>query len=302
MGLISNWIAAILAVAIVGTAGTAYFRTHRMRREETAAGLVALSGISWRAFVRMVLDALERRGYGRPVEQEDDTGDRDFMLEKDGRHWLLSCKHGSAYVLGRPVINQLANDILLKNAAGGILVTQGRIDSDARALAATQDIELLNGEALWLELRDALPPQQLAAIRAKATLLSWLAALVAGIAVFTLLPDRPRSEAAPAARVVESSTSPVAEAAPQPLTPPSLPIEEQRVQLRAAISTLPEVDRAVWSSESTLQVFLLAVDGDAFERICPLVERFDELASSRIQLTPPAGSDAHVRFKQCRSY
>src|SRR3546814_9248585 len=62
------------------------------------------------------------------------------------------------------------------------------------------------------------------------------------------------------------------------------------------------VDRAVWSTQSTLQVFLLDGRGNAFDHICPLVVRYDALASSRIQLTPPPGSELPTRFRQCRSY
>lgn len=323
MGSIASWLVAVAAMVVIGAAGTAYYLTYRMRRDETMAGINALSGVSWRVFVRMVLDALARRGYQQAaVDQEEAAGDRDIVLEKDGKLWLLSCKHGRAYVLGRPAVNQLANDILLKNAAGGFLVTQGRIGEDARDIAPVQGIELLDGHALWSELRDSLPAEQLAAIRGKAAqrarqgvLLSWLLALVAGIAVFLLLPTpREKAEPSPTATAATPAAQPPAttagpagqdsQAGEQAAAgaPKALSIGEQREQLRKAVSTLPDVDRAVWSSESTLQVFLSAVNGDAFERICPLVERFDELAASRIQLTPPPGSDARVRFRQCRPY
>jgi hypothetical protein len=33
-----------------------------------------------------------------------------------------------------------------------------------------------------------------------------------------------------------------------------------------------------------------------------LVERYPDLAASRIQLTPPPGSGEQVRFRQCRAY
>lgn len=79
-------------------------------------------------------------------------------------------------------------------------------------------------------------------------------------------------------------------------------MEEQRAEIAAAVSTLAEVDRAVWSTESTLEVFLSSIQDDPFGRICPLVERYEDLAASRIQLTPPPGSTATVRFRQCRSY
>jgi restriction system protein len=312
MGSASQWILAIAVGLAVGAAGTAYFRAYRQRRDETAAGIVALSGVSWRVFIHMVLDAMSRRGYERVVDQDDASGDRDFVLEKDGRHWLLSCKHGSAFVLGKPVVNELANDINLKGAAGGFLVTQGRITDDARPVAELQRIELLDGPALWPQLRGFIPADQLAAIRARAaerarqgTLLSWLGALVVGIAAFISLPQ---SATAPAVHAAAASPTPVpasVAAAPSPATEttaPAMTREQQRQSLLNAVATLAEVDRVVWSSESTLQVDLARIEGDAFQRICPLVERYDELASSRIQLTPPPGSDARVRFRQCRSY
>ncbi|HST43603.1 MAG TPA: hypothetical protein VLK29_00080, partial [Luteimonas sp.] len=79
-------------------------------------------------------------------------------------------------------------------------------------------------------------------------------------------------------------------------------IEDQRRQIADAISTLPMVDRAIWSTHSTLQVLLIETGSDPFTDICPLMLRYPELASSRVQLTPPPGSGAPPRFKQCRSY
>ncbi|TWT23534.1 restriction endonuclease [Luteimonas marina] len=322
----SNWLIAIALSLLIGGVATFYFRAIQMRRDETRAGIAALSGVSWRSFIHMVLDALARRGFGRLVDDENAADDSDYVLERDGQHWLLSCKHGSAFVLGRLTVNELARAIDLKGAAGGFLLTQGKITDDARPVAALQRIELLDGPALWPQLRDFLPPEQLAGIRARAmqlarqrVLSSWLLALLAGVAVFLALPDRAApvvasAPAAPAPAVADvpgptasqQATEPAGTAAATeaPTVPEQAPmdIEQQRGDVAAAISTLPDVDRAVWSSESTLQVFLSTIDGDAFVRICPLMERYEELASSRIQLTPPPGSTATVRFRQCRSY
>src|SRR3546814_7895295 len=104
-----------------------------------------------------------------------------------------------------PQVDELANEILLANAAGGILATQGKISADGRPAATMQRIELLDGPTLWPDLRGLIDPQQRAVILADAatkarqrTLLSWLLALVAGIAVFLLAPESPESAAAAA--------------------------------------------------------------------------------------------------------
>ncbi|HRN61095.1 MAG TPA: restriction endonuclease [Luteimonas sp.] len=322
--MMSNWLIAVGVALLIGGTATFYFRTLQMRRDETQAGIAALSGVSWRTFIHMVLDALGRRGFGRLVDDENAADDSNYVLERGGERWLLACKHGSAFVLGRLTVNELARAIDLKGAAGGFLLTQGRITEDARPVAALQRIELLDGPTLWPQLRDFLPPEQLAGIRAKASQLarqrvlsSWLIALLAGVAVFLALPERtPSAAAAPAIAAVAATPStssadaaptaeaPVAEVAQEAPAPAKVPvgIEQQRTDIAAVVSTLPDVDRAAWSSESTLQVFLSSIDGDAFTRICPLMERYDDLASSRIQLTPPPDSTATVRFRQCRSY
>ena len=326
-----NWLIAIGAALLVGSAATFHFRTVQLRRDETQAGIAALSAVSWRSFLNMVLDALSRRGFARVVDAEHPSGDSDYVLQRNGEQWLLSCKHGSAFVLGRLTVNELARAIELKGAAGGFLVTQGRIAEEVRPVAALQRIELLDGPALWPQLRDLLPPGQLAGIRGKAAqaarqriLLSWLVALLAGVAVWLALPapsapaavagsGRDAPQVAADERPGDGTTPPPAQpqamearppqAAPEPVAQNGLPdTERQRAEIAAAVSTLADVDRAIWSSESTLQVFLSTVQDDPFGRICPLVLRHDELAASRIQLTPPPGSGANVRFRQCRSY
>ncbi|MDR6990737.1 restriction endonuclease [Luteimonas sp. 3794] len=303
----TQWIAAIGVAIAIGCAASFYFFTFQRRRDEAAAGIVALSAISWRGFIGMVLQALRRRGYVQVVDLEDVSGDRDYMLEREGARWLLSCKHGSTYVLGRNAVQALSSEVLLKSAAGGLLVTQGRIDTEARGAAGKQRIELLDGATLWPELRDLMPPGELEAIRARTgaaarqrALLAWLFALLAGVATFLALPDTPRATApaVPAPAAVAAPAAPVRIEAP-----PHAPIETQRSDLSRALATLPAVDRAIWATGSTLQVFVARVDDQAsVDAICALVLRHPDLTSSRLQLTPPPGSDQQTRFLQCRSF
>lgn len=307
VGGITHWLVALAVALLTGGLLTVFIWHVLRRRDETAAGIRALAGTSWREFSNLVLAALARRGYTRVVDKETASGDGDFILERDGEHWLLSCKHGSAYVLGRPEVEQLANDIRLANAAGGFLVTQGRILDDAREPATRRGIELLDGQALWPELRDLTRADQLASIRESThtlarqrTLLSWLLALLAGVATFILLPE-PAAQARPSAPAPAPAIADEAGQAPEPAAT-SLTLEQQREAVASAVSTLPLVTHALWSTHSTLEVHLAETGQDAMPGICPLVERYPDLAASRIQLTPPAGSGEQVRFRQCRAY
>jgi len=305
-GMTTQWLAAIGVAIAIGFAVSFYFLTFQRRRDETAAGIVALSAISWRGFIGMVLQALRRRGYVQVVDLEDVSGDRDYMLERDGARWLLSCKHASTYVLGRNAVQALSSEVLLKSAAGGLLVTQGRIDDEARGAAGKQRIELLDGAALWPELRDLMPAGEFDAIRAKTgavarqrVLLGWLFALLAGVATFLAMPDT--APAAPASATPSADTGPAAPVRIE--APPHAPIETQRSDLARAVGTLSDVDRAIWATGSTLQVFVARVDDQAsVDAICALVLRHPDLTSSRLQLTPPPGSGQQTRFLQCRSF
>ncbi|WP_149193386.1 restriction endonuclease [Luteimonas suaedae] len=318
-----QWLVVVVVVLLLGTIATVYIQRVLRQRDETRAGIAALAGTSWREFIHLVLQALSRRGFERVFDHEIAAGDKDYTLERDGRRWLLSCKHGSAFVLGNATVNDLSNDIRLANASGGFLFTQGRISNEARKTAADRNIELLDGATLWPELRD-LKPEQLAAIRAGAErrarqriAVAWLLALLVGIAVYFAIADRSPTSigTSPAAPVSSDAPAPAADAGPETDTaatenvddspgpaPTVASPQEQREAVVGAIATLPMVDRALWATQSTLEVHLLDVSEDAMPSICPLVERYPDLAASRILLTPPPGSGLQVRFRQCRTY
>ena len=304
----SQWLVATGVALAIGIAATLYFHTIQRRRDETAAGIVALSGISWRGFIGMVLQALQRRGYVHTTGTGEVAGDSDYVLEHPDGRWLLSCKHGATFVLGRNAVQALSSQMLLQGATGGLLVTQGRIDEEARRLSGKYRIELLDGQALWPELRDLMPPAQLEDIVARTAtrarrriLLSWLLALLAGVAVFIVMPaPRAAATSAPAAAAQPA----VAPGAPVHIeAPPRASIDQQRADLASALGTLPAVDRAIWVSGSTIQVFVARSDDQAtVDSVCALVLRQPDLTASRIQFSPPPGSGQANRFLQCRSF
>jgi hypothetical protein len=312
---------AILAFALVGGAATFYLRTIRLPREETEAGIAAIAGMRWRDFIHLVLDALQKRGYERVFDADATSDESDYMLERDGQRWLLSSKHGAAYVLGSTAIAEFANTIRMRGAQGGLLVTPGQFAPEAAALAAAQRIELLDGARLWPELRPLLPEEQRAAVAQPALanmkrhfVLAWAGALVAAVALFVLSGNdatappasaaaaragKPAKAAAAAAVPAPTADAGVA-ASPAPDDPAQL--EQRRQEVTRAISTLSNVDRALWSTQSTLLVYLLDQNADPVADICPLLEHYEELRASRIQLQPPPGSTRPVRFLQCRTY
>lgn len=315
MGAWAVWLISILAALSLGAAATFYLHRIRLPREETKAGIAALAGMRWRDYMHLVLAALNRRGYERIFQADGNSDESDYVLERDGQSWLLSSKHGSAYVLGSTAIAEFANAIRMRGAAGGLLVTSGQFAPEAKPLAAAQRIDLLDGPSLWPDLQPLLPEEQRAAVsapaqaRAKQHLaLAWGASLVVGVLLFAVLrqdtPPTPAAAAAPTA--ASAATSPAAAAAVpiKPSSPPGDPaqLQKRRDDVVGAISTLPMVDRAVWSTQSTLLVYLLTDQSDPMQAICPLLERYEELAASRIQLQPPPGSQQAIRFLQCRAF
>ena len=318
MGGWIGWLVPIAIFLLIGVSASLYLHRIRLPREESAAGVAALAGMRWRDFIHLVLDALIRRGYERVFEPQASGEEGDYMLERDGQRFLLSSKHGAAYVLGSTAIAEFANAIRMRGANGGLLVTPGQFAPEALPLARAQRIELLDGATLWPELRPLLPAEQRAVVSApsqgrtrRLVAFAWIGALLVSGALFALVhhgdetdisvPVTPSGAAA-------STTAKVAAASAHADTPStSQPedtarLEQRRNEVAHSISTLPGVDRAIWATQSTLLVHLLDDQTDPLPVICPLLERYDELAAARLQLQPPPDSTHPVRFVQCRAY
>lgn len=310
------WLLALLVVVVVGGAGSAWLWLVKRRQDEAEAGVRALAGMRWREFSHFVVDAMRHRGYDVDVNAEAlERGQQsDFILQRDGKRWLLSCKHGSAYRIGAAAVKELEDALHFNGAAGGLLVTTGQVQSDARAAAARARIELLGGTALWKEIAPLLPESlrdQLSSAaeqRAKRQVgLAWAGALVAGLAVgfFAGGGDMPEPAPAPVASPVPARPAPQPVPAPAATADTPAPLdpaaqeELDRITVVDRVSNLPGVDNAVWSTRSTLLVFLSDDEVDRLPQVCSVLEHYEALRTSRIQLQPPPGSTRPVRFRQC---
>lgn len=316
---------AILVFCLSGIGLQAWLR-RRQGMSQPDHGAAQLRALRWRDFTKLVLQAMHARGY-RPVADEGlpadgiPTDGGDIVLERNGIRTLLSCKHGSASVVNVQSLLGLAQSATLRGARDVIVVTPGRFDEEATRIARQQHIELIDGPRLWPEVRphvtrpaDPAPMQRLPSPH-RQLVLAWGGAAAAGLLAWWLAqglqpaaadtaappaPAPPAPAPVPAKRPVPATAAALQTGTPVPTDPVAL--EQRRREVANAISTLFGVDRALWSTQSTLLVYLSSEDVDPTPDLCPLLERHPELAASRVQLQPPAGSQKPVRFKQCRSY
>lgn len=309
--MVSLLLTAFLLTVVLGGAATAYLWLVHRRRLEMAAGIKIVAGMRWREFSRLVIDALRERGF-EAVSLENSiqrSQQADLVLRRDGRTWLLACKQGADYRITPATVSEFSKAMRFNGAVGGLMTTPGRVTADARSHADT--VELIDGVALWPMLKPRLPASvrdsvatESDALAVRYVVLAWLAALLLGVGIAWLMPTRSSGDdpaSIPVAGKPAAAKSATANTAP--LAPAPLSEEEQRAQVQLDVSNLTGIDRALWTSRSTLLIYLDDDSGvDHLQSICTVVERYDALRASRLQLQPVPGSQRAVRFLQCRVF
>lgn len=308
------WLSGLAITLLTGIAASLYLWLVRRRNDEIANGLHALSGLRWREFSKLVLVAMQRRGLSLDASGDASRDPRStFTLRQGGRHWQLSCKHGSAYRIGAAPVEELAASVRLSGAAGGILATEGRVEKEGHEAARSRNIEILDGPALW----DALKPlieddlrQQLvhdAQSRARRHIgIAWLAAFALGAVISTALANWWIGEGQhPAPAPAQASPAAAAPAAASAVAPYREPTEEeledQRLAISRALAHTPGVIRGVWQTRLTLTVDYSGSQDAVWPRICEEVERYPALRTVRVQMNPPQGSSDPIRWRQCKN-
>ena len=74
------------------------------------------------------------------------------------------------------------------------------------------------------------------------------------------------------------------------------------VQLSNIIRTLPGVEKSLWTTRSTLMVYLADENANPVDGICQVMKKYEGLRTSRVHLQPPAGAKRPARFLQCATY
>lgn len=317
------WLFGLAIALLVGAAATAYLWLIRRRDDETAAGLLALAGMRWRDFSRLVLDAMHHRGLRKMAAGKDDTLEQSssFLLSRDNERWLLACKHGSAYRIGSAAVDEMAAQIRLLNANGGILVTEGLLDQNGREKADKHNIEVVDGNRLWPEVKPMLDANLRSRIvgnaagRARRHIgIAWLGAVTLGAAAALTLPSvtRESSPAVAATPLPAAAANKVAtpQGAPQPAItesaqgirePTEAELDQQRAAVSKALSHTAGISRGVWITRSTLSVDRELPESQAWPLVCREVELYPHLRTIRVQMNPPPGSDEPVHWRQCKT-
>lgn len=318
---------AIASALAIGFAANAYLRQFRQRKSEMDAGLSALAAMRWRDFAALAQRVLKERGYTSIEQHPLGNGDQAyFIMQRVGERCIVACKHGTAIHLGARDLKDLGDSIRLHDAASGKMITAGQFAADAQPEANRQRIELIDGAALWPEVAPLLPAAQLQHLQEVALnkskreiVIAWAFAAVAGLAIGLLLPrgghdaatdvaaapvqqqQRQQQEQRSSSAATASIPVPAAQSAAA-ATQSQQTEASQRQDALSAIAALPGIERALWSTQSTLLVFMLAEKAQPWTDICEVLSRYPAVRSVRVQLTPPKGSTSPVRFRQCFAY
>lgn len=331
----------MLGVAVaIGAPLTIYLWRVRRRNHEIGRGLAALAGMRWREFSGFVVEALQAQGFEADRLESSPKGGQtaDLKLTRNGESWLLSCKQGLNYRIDASHVASLADAVRFAGASGGIVATLGTIQKDAQA--SSRGMELMDGQAVWALVEPLLPAglrRELGEYAQRRNIrelvLAWVVALLLGGAVAfatsngadsnsegedagVSAPSTAASTATPAAGEQDSDAptaataaqdAPAAPAAVAASPPPDSGLDEtqQRRKVVERVRQLAGIKQVSWSTRSTLLVVMdgSVADGPAFTgSICAILENYEALRASRLQLQPPEDSDARVRFMQCRNY
>lgn len=306
----SSLLLVLALVAAAGGAATAWLWLVQRPRFEREEGLRLLAAMRWREFSRLVVDGLRSRGF--EPEAAEDTAERGqdsvIHIRRDGQEWLLACKQGLNYRITPTVIGDMTDALRFHSAAGGVVATPGEANPEARQLASGR-IDLIDGATLWPMVQGQLTPGVREELAGKSklavtrqTAIAWGGAVTLGLVVALVMPKGEATvEATPhATTTAQQPASAHIEA--MPIAPAPVSDHEQRDDVIRAVSTLPGVERTMWSTRSTLLVYLADETADPVNSVCDIVKKYDALRTSRVQLQPPTGSTRPARFLQCATY
>jgi restriction system protein len=123
----------------------------------------AFASMSWRDFERLIGEAFRRRGFMVTgfggAFAAGSAGGVDIALMKRGERFLVECRQWRKQQVGLTVVRELGFVIRAAGARGGYLFTGGEFTREARELARSSRVELIDGRSIIDWLRSASPPE-----------------------------------------------------------------------------------------------------------------------------------------------
>lgn len=105
--------------------------------------------MSWKQFELLVGEAFRQKGFSVLHGGDDGPdGGVDVRLIKDGKRYLVQCKHWKTKRVGVTVIRELYGVMVSSGVAGGYVVTSGGFTDEAVGFSGGKPITLVNGEGL----------------------------------------------------------------------------------------------------------------------------------------------------------
>jgi restriction system protein len=154
----------IVPVVCLGGAFMSAWR--RRQRSKLVSGVTqsestaALDGMSWREFELLVGEAFRLKGYQvAELGGNGPDGGVDLVLTRPGQNgsekFVVQCKQWRAYKVGVDVVRELYGVMAARGAAGGFVITSGRVTAEASRFAAGRNVQLIDGPALHDLIRGA---------------------------------------------------------------------------------------------------------------------------------------------------
>lgn len=142
---------AILTLLSTSAALWGYIKRRLRRRKLWARqrDLSTLKAMTWQEFELLVGETFRRLGY-RVIEMGGGGADGgvDLLLTKDGRRFVVQCKHYKTSRIGAPIVREVVGVAVHKKAQGAFVVTVGSFTKAAEVFAKGKPLHLIDGHRL----------------------------------------------------------------------------------------------------------------------------------------------------------
>jgi len=121
------------------------------RREaapEVPVGPEVIKGMGWQRFEQLVAEGFRHRGY--VVSETGGGGGRavDMVLARGHDRFLVDCKPWRAEAVALAPLRALAEQVRLRGAVGGFMLSSGDFTPEARRFAEEHRLQLIDGRGL----------------------------------------------------------------------------------------------------------------------------------------------------------